>query len=98
MAATIIETDGFFLSSQPVATYGPFKLMGGYYGVAVTSGASGTALLSKVLADGSTVPIPNSTPLTAGSYTVLQLLPGLYQVAIGTGASDVAVAKIKGGI
>jgi hypothetical protein len=95
MAQTIVEGDGVFLSAQPAATYGPFKLLGGYYGVSV--GAAGTGQLQKVNADGSTSNV-NATAFASATYNVVQLSPGMYNVIIGTAPTDVGVSKIKGGV
>jgi hypothetical protein len=91
MASTIVETDGVFLSSQPAATYGPFRLQGGIYGVSV--GAAGTAQLVKVLADGSTAAV-NATPFPSNSYNTVTLSPGMFQIIIGTAATNVGVSRI----
>jgi hypothetical protein len=93
MAATIVETDGVTLLSQPAATYGPFKLLGGQYAVTVGTG-TGTAQLQRVLSDGN-LPNVNGTAFAASTYNVLTLAPGLYQVTIGTAAADVSISRIK---
>jgi hypothetical protein len=91
MPSTIVETDGFTLFSQPAATYGPFRLQGGIYGVSV--GAAGTAQLVKVLADGSTAAV-NATAFASNTYNTVTLSPGMYNVVIGTAATTVGVSRI----
>jgi hypothetical protein len=91
MPSTIVETDGFTLFSQPAATYGPFRLEGGQYGVSV--GAAGTAQLIKALADGSTAAV-NATPFPSNSYNTVTLSPGMYSITIGSAATTVGVSRV----
>jgi hypothetical protein len=92
MASTTTESDGVFLQAQPAATYGPFRFMGGTYGVSV--GSAGTAQLQKLAADGSTSNV-NGTAYASNTYNVVQLSPGLYNILVGTAATDVGVSKIN---
>ena len=95
--ALTIEGDGVSLaSSNGTGTFGPFKLMGGYYSLDTGTG-TGTANLQKINADGVVIN-PTASAQAANAHAVLQLPPGLYQLVIATSGIDVGVTKIKGGI
>jgi len=69
------------------ATPTSFTLRGGRYGVMVSGGTVGTAILQRLAADGATY-VNAMSALTAAGYTTADLPSGTYQLSL-TGSSGV---------
>jgi hypothetical protein len=103
MATVTTQTDGLGVSGGGAsATFGPASLLGGYYGLDISSltGSGGTLTLQRLMADGTTVNVLSYTVGSVTAHTVLQLPPGLYQLATNGSVTNAEayVGKIKGGL
>ncbi len=92
--------DGFQVSNQAAATFGPFRLLGGRYQLsAKATWGGGNVILQQIMPDGTTAVTLFGQPSSAtpntwvgllsadGVLTFLDLPPGSYQLVYATGTA-----------
>lgn len=97
MAFAIEQGDSIWVQGETAATYGPFPLLGGVYGITMVQVGAGGVVVNRLGPDASNTNVPVVTALAAAgnSYTAIGLPAGQYNVVVsGAATGSVSVSPV----